>query len=82
MRSTAGRVERLEHVAGLGGGGELCACPTMNRDMRVYTPEPGEDSGHAQADADDHPPEVCGRCGRPKQVIKFVVVYAQAGSGA
>lgn len=81
MNTTARRLRRLEEAAGLDGG-ELCACPTMNREMRVYHPPPGASDASAEADADPRPAEVCGRCGKPKQIIKFIILLEKTGLAA
>lgn len=68
----ASRVERLEAAAGLGGDGTACACPGMGAfEVRYYLTDTSQDD----ADGDDAPAEVCGACGRPKNLLK--VVYAQ-----
>ena len=70
-----GRVTKLEQAFGVGNdeGGE-CKCPTMNRDIRKYT----EETSVSDAAADIRPPEVCLRCGQPKQIIQIIVCRTRA----
>lgn len=61
--STKGRVDRL--AGALGSSDDLCPCGPS--DLRVrYSGEPEDES----------PPQVCGNCGRAREVVRLRVVYA------
>jgi ribosomal protein S14 len=67
------RLGKLEAACGVSDGAE-CNCPTLNRDIRTYM---GEEDNHATADADERPPEVCERCGKPMGIIKLVLIHSR-----
>lgn len=66
--SVKSRVDKLERAAGLVGG-ETCICP-INFEVRYYADE-------TENDADERPPEVCGACGREKNLIRVVYVESR-----
>lgn len=69
--SVKSRVDKLERAAGLVGG-ETCICP-INFEVRYY-----DDA--ADRSADERPPEVCGACGREKNLL--CVVYVESRRAA
>jgi hypothetical protein len=61
--SAKGRIDKL--AASLDATAEVCTCGPS--DMRVrYEGEP----------VDERPPETCAKCGRPREVVRLRVVYA------
>jgi hypothetical protein len=68
------RLKVLEQQAGVTDSAE-CACyRSTNREIRTYM---GAENNHVAADADVRPPEVCDECGKPKGLIKLVLVHSR-----
>ena len=64
------RIKNLERRAGVMPG-DVCGCDSFSRDIRTYMDAV---DNQAAADADERPAEVCGRCNRPKDIIKIILV--------
>lgn len=71
--SVESRLAQLEKQAGISNG-DVCACSSFSREVRTYM---DAEDNRAEARADERPPQVCERCGKPKDVIKIVVVYGR-----
>jgi hypothetical protein len=67
------RLAQLEKQANVSDGSE-CTCPSFNTEIRTYM---GAEDNQATADADKTPPKVCDVCGKPKDVIKLVLVHSR-----
>ncbi len=63
------RLEKMERVLNAGDDGEVCGC-YRQRDIRVYSDE----NSIQDAENDTRPAAMCELCGRPKHVVKIVVV--------
>jgi hypothetical protein len=69
------RVKNLEQAVGIGAGrsGE-CNCLTFKHEIRTYL---DAEDNHLAADADDAPPKLCDVCGKPRELIKVILVYTR-----
>ncbi len=65
------RLVKLENQIGMSDSA-TCDCTSFPHEIRTYM---DAEDNHAVADSDQRPPEVCEHCGRPRDLIKVVVVY-------
>lgn len=71
--SIESRLTKLENQVGVSDSA-TCDCSSFPHEIRTYM---DAEDNHAVADSDVRPPEVCEHCGRPKDLIKIVVVHGQ-----